>query len=83
MKQSIFLSRIFRERSPLFNTCWQYVSLVKNMKISSPTLESLTGNEKFKLNELIPDLFECLFFDIGLTATKDVDINSCILTKLE
>ena len=39
--------------------------------------------EKFKLNELAPDLFECLIFIHHLTANKDVEIISRILAKLE
>lgn len=39
--------------------------------------------ERFKLNELTPDMFKGLIFIQGLTAKKDAEICARILMKLE
>lgn len=39
--------------------------------------------EKFKLNELTPDIIKCLIFVQGLSANKDTEIRVKILSKLE
>ena len=36
-----------------------------------------------RLNEITPDMFKCLIFVQGLTAPKDAEIRSRLLTKLE
>lgn len=37
----------------------------------------------FKLNELFPDIFNCLISEEGLIASKDAEIQARLLTKLE
>ena len=39
--------------------------------------------EKFRLSEITPEMFKCLIFVQGLTASKDGEIRSRLLTKLE
>lgn len=51
------------------------------MKISSLVVNR--DCEKFKLNELSLDIFDYVMFVKGLIASKDANIRSRILTKLE
>ena len=39
--------------------------------------------EKFRLSEIIPGMFKCFIFIQGLTASKDAEIRSRLLMKLE
>lgn len=43
---------------------------------------AITNTNKFKLNELFPDMFKYLMFVQGLTSNKDGEIRVGVLTKL-
>ena len=79
------LSSIFGERVSLFHTRFQCLNMIKK---DDEDFVTYAGNvnkicERFLLNELSIDRFKCLIFVQGLTSSKDKDIRSRILTKLE
>ncbi|XP_029641312.1 uncharacterized protein LOC115216253 [Octopus sinensis] len=79
------LSKMFSDKSSLFNTHWECLNLVKeedeDFVIYIRIVNKMCG--KFKLKELSPDIFKCLIFVQGLMANKDAEIHAQILTKLE
>ena len=74
--------KIFGEQSSLFNTCWQCLKLTKKDFEDYKTFTSTVNRvcESFQLNEITPDIFECLIFIQGLTSSSEKEV--CI-TKLE
>ena len=85
-QETIFLlTKTFGKRSLLFNTCWQCLNLTKKNTDNYTIFASVVNREckKFKLSELTPDMFKCLMYIQGLTAPKDVEIRSRLLSNLE
>jgi len=79
------LSKIFDERDSLFHTRYKCLNIVK---LENEDFVSYAGTvnsqcELFKINEISKDMFKCLIFVQGLTAPKDKDIRSRILTIME
>ena len=79
------LSSIFGERNSLFHTRYKCLNIVKE---DNEDFVTYAGNvnkqcELFKLQDLTPNAFKCLVFVQGLTASRDKDIRSRILNKLE
>ena len=68
----------------MFNTRLHSLNLTKK-DTDDYTFASVVNNEceKFKLNELTPDMFKCFIFVWGITAPKDVEIISRLLSKQE
>ena len=64
---------------------WQCLNLIKKDTGDYTTFASVRNREyeKFKLSELTPDMFKCLIFVQVLTAPKDANIKSRLLSKLE
>ena len=79
------LTKIFGEKSSLFNTRWKCLNLAKKDSEDYTTFASVVNREceKFKLSELTSDMFKCLIFVQGITAPKDSEIRSRLLSKLE
>ena len=79
------LSSIFGERNSVFHTRYKCLNIVKG---EDEDFVTYAGNvnkqcELFRLQDLTPNAFKCLLFVQGLTASRDKDIRSRILTKLE
>ena len=74
---------VFGDRNSLFNTSWQCLNLVKGIDEDFITNAGVVNREweKFKLNELTPNLFKSLTFVLCLTTKKDAEIRSKILAK--
>ena len=79
------LTKIFDEQCSLFNTRWQFLNLTKKENKDYMTFASIVNREceKFRLSEITPDIFKCLIFVQGLTASTDAEIRPRLLTKLE
>ena len=79
------LSKIFDKRDSLFHSRYKCLNIQKSEH--EDYLEyACTVNrlcESFRLSELSPDLFKCFIFLQGLTAPKDKNIRSRILTIME
>lgn len=79
------LSKIFDKRDSLFHSRYKCLNIQKAE--AEDYLEyACTVNclcESFKLNEISADQFKCLIFVQGLTAPRDKDIRSRILTIME
>ena len=77
----LILSRIFSVKSSLLHM--QY--LMKKENDDYFTYTDIVNREckRFKLNGLKADNFKCLMFVQGLTAERDSEIQSCILSNLE
>ena len=79
------LSTIFDKRDSLFHSRYKCLNIQKSE--NEDYLEyACTVNclcESFKLSEISADLFKCLIFVQGLTAPRDKDIRSRILTIME
>ena len=79
------LTKIFRDRTSLFNVWLNCLNLVKCDDDDFVTCAGVISweDEKFKLNELTSNSFKCLIFVQRSTWNKDEEIRSRILTKLE
>ncbi|XP_029651740.1 uncharacterized protein LOC115224914 [Octopus sinensis] len=78
------LTNIFSEKSSQFNIRWECLNRKENESDNFVTYASMVNKacEKFKLEELTPDMFKCLIFVKGLVATEDAEIRKRILSKL-
>ena len=79
------LTKIFGEQSSLFNTRWQCLNLAKKDFKDYTNFASTVNSycERFRLNEITPDMFKCLIFIQRLTLTSEKDVRTRLLTKLE
>ena len=79
------LTKIFGERSSLFHTRYQYFQIVKDQNDDFVTYAGLVNREceRFKLKELTENQFKGLIFVCGLQSSKDSDIRTRILAKIE
>ena len=73
------LTKIFGEQ------CWQCLKLTKKDCEDYTTFASRVNRycERFKLNEITPDMFKCLIFVQGLTSPSEKEVRTRLLTKLE
>ncbi|XP_014778320.1 uncharacterized protein LOC106874916 [Octopus bimaculoides] len=80
----IILTNIFSEKSSQFNIRWECLNLKKNESDDFVTYAGMVNKacERFRLEELTPDMFKCIIFVKGLVATEDVEIRKRILSKL-
>ena len=80
----IFLG-IFDKHDSLFHTRYKCLNIVKQENEDFVTYAGNVNSqyELFKLGDLSIDMFKCLIFVQRLTAVKDKDIRSRILTMIE
>lgn len=79
------LSKIFGKHESLFKTRYKCFKMCKN---DETNYLDYMGNvnkacEDFELNKMTIDQFKCLIFAAGLSSTKDADIRTKLLSKLE
>ena len=79
------LSKIFDKRNSLFHTRYRCLNLQKSENQDFLEYAGMVNSlcEDFKLNEISIDLFKCFIFTQGLTAPRDKEIRSRILTAIE
>ncbi|BHF84813.1 hypothetical protein SprV_0902796500 [Sparganum proliferum] len=79
------LSQIFGEQSSLFNTRFQCLQLCKRDSDDFITYAGIVNREceRFQLRSLTEDQFKCLIFIFGLQSSKDVDIRTPVLSKVQ
>ena len=79
------LSKIFAERDSLFHTRYKCLNLTKAEDQDFLEFAGIVNSlsEQFKVDEITKDQFKSLIFVLGLTAPKDKDIRSRILTIME
>lgn len=79
------LKSIFGRHTSLFNLRYQCLQLQKDSSDDYFTYAG-TVNEKceeFKLQEVTADQFKCLLFVCGLNSSKDADVRTSLLSKIE
>ena len=76
---------IFNKRYSLFHMQYKCLNIVKQEDDDFVTYASMVNAqcETFNLKELLSNMFNCLVFVQGLTAPKDKEIRSRILTIME
>lgn len=79
------LTSMFGERSSLFHTRFSCLNIVKQNDDDFVTYAGKVNQEceRFLLHELTIDMFKCLVFVKGLTDSRDKDVRSKILSKME
>ena len=79
------LLKIFHKRDSLFHTRYKCLNIVKQEDDDYVTYAGLVHaqSEAFKLKELSSNMFKCLIFVQSLTALKDKEIRSSILTIMK
>ena len=85
MKQFWFCQEFLVKKSFLFHTRYQGLNFMKKANDNYVSYTGIVNREcvRFKLNELTADNFECLIFVQGLTAKRDSEIQSYVLSELE
>ena len=80
-----FLGEMFGDQSSLFNIRYQCLNLLKNDQEDFVTYAGTVNKEceRFKLKDLTDDQFKTLMFICGLRSSKDAEIRTRLLSRLE
>ena len=72
------LTKIFGEQSSLFNTRWQCLKLTKKDCEDYTTFANTVNRycERFRLNEITPDMFKYFIFIQGLTLPSEKEVRT-------
>ena len=79
------LTSIFGRHTSLFNSRYQCLQLQKNPSDDFFTYAGIVNEkcEEFKLGSINADQFKCLLFVCGLSSSRDADIRTSLLSKIE
>lgn len=79
------LKSIFGRNTSLFNLRYQCLQQQKSPSDDFYTYAGIVNEkcEEFKLPEITTDQFKCLLFVCGLNSSKDADIRTSLLSKIE
>ncbi|XP_038119374.1 uncharacterized protein K02A2.6-like [Culex quinquefasciatus] len=79
------LKSIFGRHTSLFNSRYQCLQLQKNPSDDYFTYAGIVNEkcEEFQLDKIDADQFKCLLFVCGLSSSRDADVRTSLLSKIE